>query len=57
MEMDCNFKKKWPIFFKFFLCILEKLLETDSSLFFFSYFSPGVLRTISCERRGSLSNI
>ena len=31
--MDCNFKKLANLF-KFLLCILEKLLETDYGLFF-----------------------
>ena len=33
MEMDCNLKKL-ANFFKFFLCIVEKSLKTDYSLFF-----------------------
>ena len=33
MEMDCNLKKL-ANFFKFFLCILVKLLKIDYGLFF-----------------------
>ena len=54
--MDCNLKKLTN-FFKFFLCILEKSLKTDCSLFFQGekpkYFLPGVLRAISCYKDSS----
>ena len=47
--MDCNLKKL-ANFFKLFLCILEKSLKTDHSLFFLGekpyYFPPDVVRTI-----------
>ena len=47
--MDCNLQKL-ANFFKLFLCILEKLLKTDHSLFFLGekpyYFLPDVVRTI-----------
>ena len=33
MEMDCNLKS-WPIFFKFFLCIVEDSIKIDCNLFF-----------------------
>ena len=52
MEVDCNLKKL-ANFFKFVLCILEKSLKTDYTLFFLrektKYFLPGVVRTISWE--------
>ena len=61
MEVDCNLKKS-ASFFKFFLCILEKLRKIhDYGLFFLrekpKYFLPDVVRAISCYKTGSLSNI
>ena len=50
MEMDCNLKKVGN-FLLCILCILEKSLKTDHSLFLLgeitSYFPPGALRAIS----------
>ena len=58
--MDCNLKKLAK-FFKFFLCISEKSLKLDYGLFFLGekpyFFLPSVVRTISCYKTGSLSNI
>ena len=48
MEKGRNLKKM-ANFFKFFLCILGKLLKTDYSLLFLSYFPPGVLRANPCH--------
>ena len=60
MEMDCNLKKLASFFYKFFLCIEEKLLKTDYSLFFLGGGIPYyflLLTAISCSKKGSLSNI
>ena len=58
--MDCNLKKL-ANFSKFFLCILEKSLNTDYSIFFLRenpyYFLPGVVSAISYYKPSSLSNI
>ena len=49
MKVDCNLTKM-ANFFKFFLCILEKSLKTDHSLFLPGekpyYFLPDVVRAI-----------
>ena len=46
---------QWPIFSKFFLCILDKLLKIDYGLFFLGeklnkYFLPSVVKAISCDK-------
>ena len=52
MEIDCKLEKNLANVFKFFLCIVEKSLKTDYSLFFLGvipeYFLPSALTTISC---------
>ena len=52
MKVDCNLKKM-ASFFKFVLCILEKSLKTDNTLFLLGektkYFLPGFVRTILWE--------
>ena len=52
MEMDCNLKKLAIFFQVHFLCIIEKSLKPDYSLFLtreiLSYFLPSTLIAIPC---------
>ena len=52
MEMACNEKNKWPLFFKFFLCVVGKSLKlvifSSSSEKFLNIILPGAVTAISC---------
>ena len=60
MELDCNLKKLTN-FIRFLLCVLEKLLKSDYSLFLLgeniSYFPSGAPKGNSCLRSGPYLNI